>query len=220
MYESSATADRYNHVARIYEALSSLYSLGKIRDSKLAELEYIEPGVRVLFVGAGGGEDAAAAAAKGAEVTAIDLAPAMISRVEAKLRSEGLDVETIVGDVLDHDRHERYDAVCANYFLNVFNSSVMQTVLEHLVGLVKPGGLLMIADFSNPRGGRLARGLHVLCVGLANVGFWLLTRNAVHPVYDYRAHGEALGLTHRETVLHPLFPGGPTYFQTTVPSQA
>lgn len=216
MGKSPATTNRYNHVARIYEAMGSSYSLGKIRASKLSELDYIRPGDRVLFAGVGGGEDAVAAAVKGAEVTAIDLAPAMVARVEGKLRSEGLPAETIVGDILAHDRPELYDAVCANYFLNVFNRSVMQAVLEHLIGLVKPGGLLMIADFSKPRGGALARGLHAAYVGLANVSFWLLTRNAVHPVYDYRALAEERGMSHHETILHPLFRGGPNYFQTLV----
>ena len=216
MTTSAATKTHYNHTAWFYEQMAGAYSMGKIKASKLAELEFIASGDRVLYPGAGGGEAAAAAAAEGAEVTCIDIAPAMLSRIQGKLDAGKLDAELIRGDILEHDRVGYYDVVCANYFLNIFEDDLMRQIYAHLATLVKPGGLMMIADFAPARGGPIARALHFVYYRMANATFWLLTRTPLHPVYDYEGIGADLGLEHKTTVFHRLFPGGPEYFQTLV----
>lgn len=216
MNDSAATKNYYNHTAWFYEQLAGAYSLGNIRASKLAETDFISAGDKVLYAGAGGGEAAVAAAEKGAEVTCIDIAPAMLSRIQAKLDAAKLDAELIREDILDHDRTGYYDAICANYFLNVFDDEVMRRIYAHLVTLLRPGGLFMIADFAPARGGPVARVLHFVYYRMANATFWLLTKTPLHQVYDYEGIGAGLGLTHRQTIYHRLFPGGPEYFQTIV----
>lgn len=213
---SAAAKNNYNHTAWFYEPLAAVYSMGQIRASKLHELRYMQPGDRVLYAGVGGGEDAVRAAEKGVKVTCIDLAPNMLAKVESKMQRAGARAELICGDLLQHDRTGQYDVVCANYFLNVFTPEVMATMLDHLVTLVKPGGYLLVADFAVPRGNPLFRALHVLYYRIANVLYWAISRNGLHPIYDYGTILPRHGLTLESIARHRLFPGGPSYFQTAV----
>ncbi len=80
----------YDRVARVYEELSRLYSFGLIRRAKeYRACAILQPGDRVLYLGAGSGDDAVRAAARGAMVTAIDLSAAMIDRLRRPARGEG-----------------------------------------------------------------------------------------------------------------------------------
>jgi demethylmenaquinone methyltransferase/2-methoxy-6-polyprenyl-1,4-benzoquinol methylase len=216
MTDSPAAKNNYNHTAWFYEPLAMVYSGGQIRASKMHELQYIQPGDRVLYAGVGGGEDAVHAAKKGAKVTCIDLAPAMLAHVKTKLDRARTQAELICGDLLKHDRVGQYDVVCANYFLNVFTPEVMALMLDHLVSLLRPGGKLLVADFAVPRGNIAFRALHVFYYRIANVMYWAISRNGLHPIYDYAAILPRHGLQLQTIARHALFPGGPTYFQTAI----
>ncbi|MFP6654540.1 MAG: class I SAM-dependent methyltransferase, partial [Myxococcota bacterium] len=111
----------YHSLARVYDRLAALYSLGQIGASKRVQLESIRHGDRVLYAGAGAGEEIVLAARLGARITAIDLADNMIARISTKLANEGLSAELICGDVAEHASTEAYDVVVANYFLNLFD---------------------------------------------------------------------------------------------------
>lgn len=213
----AATAkNRYNHTAWFYEPLAALYSFGKIRASKLHELQYMQAGQHVLYAGVGGGEDAVRAAEKGANITCVDLASAMLEQVERKLDDAGVGGELICGDLLQHNRTGHYDVICANYFLNVFTADVMHKVLAHLITLLKPGGMLLVADFAIPQGNVLLRASHAFYYRIANVLYWVISNSDLHPIYDYAAILPSHGLHVREPVRHRLFPGGPRYFQTVI----
>lgn len=217
MPDAPTARSRYNHTAWFYETMSSFYSRGRIRQAKLAQLPHIAPGDKVLYAGAGAGEDVAEAARKGAEVTCIELAPAMASRIERRLETGGMSAEVIQGDIMDHRRPAHYDAVCANFFLNVFEPPVMEAVMDHLIECLKEGGKMMIADFAPPdTWGRAARSFQRAYHGYANVLFRILARNPVHPVYDYEALLAARGLQMVDSVGHSLFRGWPPSFQTLV----
>lgn len=180
--------DRYAGVAGCYDALCAFGSLGAVGRCKHDALRVVRPGDRVLFAGAGSGMEALEAARLGASVTVVDLSPAMIARAT---RCSGGALKTECGDILRHTGGP-YDVVTANFFLNVFDAPTMRTVLEKLAGLTAPDGRLVIGDVSPPPG-RVAR--------VATLAYWygacllfrFLTRNAVHPVYDYEAELARLG---------------------------
>lgn len=213
---SAAAKNNYNHTAWFYEPLAAVYSCGQIRASKLHEIQYMQPGDRVLYAGVGGGEDAVCAAQKGVHVTSIDLAPNMLAKVESKMQRAGVKAEQICGDLLQHDRTGYYDAVCANYFLNVFTPDVMAQMLDHLITLLKPGGHLFVADFAVPRGNPLFRALHIGYYRIANVMYWAISGNGLHPIYHYSSILPEHGLQIESVAQHRLFPGGPRYFQTVI----
>ncbi len=204
----------YDAVASFYETLANLYSFGLIRRAKMAQLDHLEAGDRVLYLGAGSGEDAVAAARAGVDVTAIDLSALMIERLRRRMARKGLVAELLAGDALALAPDPLFDAVCGNYFFNVFGPHDMPVVLARASSYVRPGGHLMIADMAPPSGffGPLAW-LH-LKFGLTF--FWLLGLASQHPIYDYAPHAARLGLIEIAVHDHRLFGIGPALYRTLV----
>jgi demethylmenaquinone methyltransferase/2-methoxy-6-polyprenyl-1,4-benzoquinol methylase len=183
----------YQRVAPFYEELARVLSRGRIGAAKLSQLAWIEPGDRVLYAGVGSGEDAAAAARAGAHVTALDLSPRMLGRLERRLGTEAERVRLCCEDFSAHEGGP-YDAVVLNFFLNVFSPEEMQQVLDRSVGLLaSPGGRLMIADFTPPSR-PLERIVFELHYRPLLFSAWALGLAALHPIYDYRSALEARGL--------------------------
>jgi demethylmenaquinone methyltransferase/2-methoxy-6-polyprenyl-1,4-benzoquinol methylase len=99
--------------------------------------------------------------------------------------------------------------VVANFFLNVFTEPVMETVLAHLTMMLKPGGKLLIGDFSYPRGWLAARAMQRGYYYLSMVSFWLLGGTPLHPIYDYPRYFAAVNLrmvSVERFKVHTLFP--------------
>lgn len=179
--------NNYGPVAKVYEKLAELYSWGQVLESKRSQLKYMHPGQEVLYVGAGGGEDVLLAAEKGINVTVIELSQEMLSKIEQKITQANLSerVTLVQGDAFEHRHHTGYDAVVANYFLNVFTEETMHKMLVHLHSLIRPNGLIMIADFAPPKGGVINQSLHKAYHALAVSVFHLVANNPFHEIYDY-----------------------------------
>ncbi len=213
------TAERrryhYGAVAWCYEELAAAYSLGSIRRAKISHLCHLAPGDRVLYVGVGRGEDALLAARRGVRVTGIDLSQAMLTRLQGRLAGEGLGAALLRVDMFEHEaRGPGYDAVVANFVLNVFSRPAMQSALAHLVSLVRPGGDVHIADFAAPRAGRLARAAALAYYRPVNVAAWALSLCALHPIHDYAAELQALGFAIRQREGFCPFGRGPVLYES------
>ena len=76
--------------------------------------------------------------------------------------------------MLRHERPGHYDTVVANFFLNVFTEPMMEAVLARLATMLKPGGKLLIGDFSYPRGWITTRAMQRAYYYLSMFSFWLL----------------------------------------------
>ena len=74
------------------------------------------PPAKVLDVGAGTGFVSILLARQGYTVTALELAPGMLARLEQKARDAGLEVRTTEGDAADPPRHH-FDAVVERHLL-------------------------------------------------------------------------------------------------------
>ena len=101
--------------------------------------------------------------------------------------------------MLRHERPGHYDTVVANFFLNVFTEPVMEAVLARLATMLKPGGKLLIGDFSYPRGWITTRAMQRAYYYLSMFSFWLLggtshlhRRDRLEGDGEQRAHLEAL----------------------------
>lgn len=174
----------YESVAWFYEQLAHVFSLGLIRAAKASQIRELAPGDRILYVGAGSGEDAVLAAKSGARVTCLDLSPAMLARIRKRMEKAGLKAEYVCCDVMTYTPDTLYDAVAANFFLNIFLAPEMTQILRHLTTCVKPGGKIFIADFATS-GGIFARGASRVYYLVALIFFWLLRLMPIHPIYDY-----------------------------------
>jgi demethylphylloquinol methyltransferase len=193
-------SDKYRLVGPIYDWLSAFYSGKSIHKCKVAMLDRLRPGDRVLFAGVGHGRDAVHAARRGAEVTVVDLSETMLRKFQANLAKEGVEVpiRQVHGDIMKVDEVERYDMVVANFFLNVFHEDMMVEVLRHLIRLGKPGAQVVVGDFSFPTGSLPSRLLKTLYWYGAVGFFWLFAGNAFHNIYDYPEWMRKLGLRVRE----------------------
>lgn len=109
------------------------------------------PDVRFLDIGAGTGALSMPAARRGAEVVAVDIAPAMIERLNARARSEGLsNLEGRVMDGTDLDLADgSFDVVASLNGVSLFPD--LEAGLRELVRVLKPGGSGLIAAFGAPR---------------------------------------------------------------------
>ncbi|MDX1589112.1 MAG: class I SAM-dependent methyltransferase [Oleiphilaceae bacterium] len=190
--------DKYRLIGPVYELLSCIYSGRNIHHCKNAMLcpRHIRPGDRILVAGVGHGHDAIAAARLGAQVTVVDLSATMLAQFRRTLarKAPGLDIHTHHGDILEVNHQGRYDMVIANFFLNVFDRPTMEHIFRHLVAMSRPGGRIVVGDFSYPSGNPLARAFKRGYWMLAALVFWLLANNALHPIYNYPRQMARMGL--------------------------
>lgn len=205
-------------MAWCYDALASVLSGGAIERSKLVHVGEIEPGARVAVAGAGSGSDAVAAALVGARVTAIDVAPSMLARLERRARRAECEVNVRCEDLFDHRPLEPYDVVLAPYILNVFGDEEGRAALACLLDWLRPGGRLVIADFAPPASawspaGRVWIRSYFAVVDAVGA---LLRLAPLHGMPDYGVWLEEAGARVCDRRGFSIWRGGPEQFESIV----
>jgi 2-polyprenyl-6-hydroxyphenyl methylase / 3-demethylubiquinone-9 3-methyltransferase len=124
-----------------------LHRLNPVRAGFIAARAKLH-GARVLDVGCGGGLLAEALCQQGANVTAIDLAPAMIETARLHALDAGLQINYQIADatVLAQTEPHSCDVVCCMEMLEHVADPAM--FLQTLARLVKPGGSLFISTLN------------------------------------------------------------------------
>lgn len=192
---------------RNYEEKQSLIFI-----SKMVQLKEIFPGSKVLFAGSGPGEDALAAASKGAKITCIDVSERMLSICEQKFNLQALEGRFIKANVMTHT--EKYDIVIANFFLNVFNRKTARAVLTHLSGLLAPEGILMIADVSPLTGNLFHRAFVYFGYLFVTLPAAVVGLTALHVPYEYAHFFDDAGLELKWEESFRRLEKGPPLFKT------
>lgn len=107
----------------------------------------IPPGARFLDVAAGGGALGIPAARLGARVTATDLAPAMVERLTARARADGLGtLEAVVMDCHALDFADgTFDVVASQN--GVTMSPRLDVALAEMARVARPGGTVLVVAF-------------------------------------------------------------------------
>jgi ubiquinone/menaquinone biosynthesis C-methylase UbiE len=229
----------YRHIAWCYDAIASAYSLRAIGRSKRWHLSFVKPGMRVLYLGAGTGKEAAAAVAMGAEVTCIEPCPAMARRLRRRLDA-AIKYETVAGESSackfgaprDNKPNEKlgprihmrgldqieaeasFDLVCGHYFFNLFDPAAMRRALAMAAAHIRPGGQLVIADFAPPQPPtRPRRLLHNAYYRPVNWIGWALRMCALHPIYDYTSSLNEQGFTVEHRAGFACLAGTPVLYE-------
>lgn len=104
---------------------------------------------RVLDVGCGTGEHALLAAAHGAEVTGVDIAPAAIARAAEKARARGLAVTFTIADATALPDLGSFDVVIDSGVFHVFDDATRPAYVKSLAAVTHPGSMLYLQCFSD-----------------------------------------------------------------------
>jgi demethylmenaquinone methyltransferase/2-methoxy-6-polyprenyl-1,4-benzoquinol methylase len=176
-------AAMFDTVAPAYDLTNTVLSAGNDHLWRIATTRAVNPapGERILDVAAGTGTSSASLARSGAHVVAADFSPGMIA--VGRTRQAGNDrIEFVQADAMDLPfEDESFDAVTVSFGLR--NVAEPRTALAEFFRVVKPGGRVVICEFSTPPQKLLAAAydLYLAKVMPAIVG--LASSN--DPAYDY-----------------------------------
>jgi demethylmenaquinone methyltransferase/2-methoxy-6-polyprenyl-1,4-benzoquinol methylase len=146
--DPAAVAAMFDDVAPRYDVTNAVLSLGLDRTWRSAVRDALDlkPGERVLDVAAGTATSSAALARSGAHVVGCDFSLGML-RIGAAAGHEG--VELIAGDALRLPFADAsFDAVTVSFGLR--NTADVDLALGELLRVTKPGGRLVVCEFSHP----------------------------------------------------------------------
>lgn len=110
----------------------------------------LQPGMRFLDVAAGSGALSIPAAHLGARVLSTDVSPAMLERLEARAREEGLDIETRVmdGHALDLE-NDTFDVSGSQFGVMLFPN--MPLGIREMARVTKPRGRVLLNVYGAPQ---------------------------------------------------------------------
>jgi demethylmenaquinone methyltransferase/2-methoxy-6-polyprenyl-1,4-benzoquinol methylase len=137
----------FDQVAKGYDRTNALLSGGNSVLWRIATVTAlkIQPGERILDVAAGTGTSSKAIARAGADVVALDFSPGMV----AEGRKRNPDIEFVEGDAQALPfPAASFDAVTISFGLR--NVSNPQVALGEMYRVLKPGGRIVICEFSHP----------------------------------------------------------------------
>ena len=137
----------FTEVAGGYDRTNAILSAGNASLWRMATVKAVNPksGERVLDVAAGTGTSSSALAKSGAEVVAVDFSPGMI----AEGRKRHPELTFVEGDAEELPFPAKsFDAVTISFGLRNVNDP--QKALREMRRVLKPGGRLVICEFSHP----------------------------------------------------------------------
>ncbi|MCW2571089.1 MAG: ubiE [Frankiales bacterium] len=146
--DPAAVAAMFDDVAPRYDLTNAVLSMGLDRTWRTAVRDALDlrPGQRVLDVAAGTGTSTAALARSGARLVGCDFSLGML-RIGAKAAHPG--VALVAGDALRLPFADAsYDAVTTSFGLR--NTADVDRTLRELLRVTKPGGRLVVCEFSHP----------------------------------------------------------------------
>lgn len=148
MAERTEIQDAWSAVAPGYDEHVTPSNMA-IAERALERAE-LRPGERVLDVAAGSGALSIPAARAGAEVVATDVSPAMVERLEARAREEGLsnlDARVMDGQALEFE-DDAFDLAGSQFGVMLFPD--MPRGLRELARVTRPGGRVVVVAMGPP----------------------------------------------------------------------
>ena len=118
--------------------------------------ECVNAGDRLLDIGAGTGTLALLAARKGAHVVGFDVSPGMLEVARNKVACEGLTNRVRLEEMgiarMDRFDPGTFDVVTSTLVFSELSSDEQNYALRQGYRLLRPGGVLVVADETRPRG--------------------------------------------------------------------
>jgi len=145
-------ASMFDGVARHYDRTNDVLSAGNAALWRVATVKAVDagPGDRVLDIAAGTGTSSAAIAQRGAEVVALDFSKGMVEVG----RERHPELEFVEGNAESLPfADDTFDAVTISFGLRNVNRP--KVALAEMNRVLKPGGRLVVCEFSTPPFGLL-----------------------------------------------------------------
>jgi demethylmenaquinone methyltransferase/2-methoxy-6-polyprenyl-1,4-benzoquinol methylase len=140
----------FDQVAKGYDRTNTVLSLGNDQLWRVATTRAVAPrrGQRILDLAAGTGASSVSLARGGAEVVAADFSPGMIA--EGRRRHRGIpNLSFVEADATALPfADDEFDAVTMSFGLRNVNEP--KKALAELLRVTKPGGRLVVCEFSHP----------------------------------------------------------------------
>ena len=148
--DPSRVSGMFDQVAAGYDRTNTAMTVGNDALWRAATTRAVapKPGYNILYLGAGTGSSSASLARSGAEVVAADFSPGMLAegqRRHGRMRNLSF-VQADATDLPFAD--DEFDAVTMSYALRNVNDP--KKALRELFRVTKPGGRLVINEFSTP----------------------------------------------------------------------
>jgi demethylmenaquinone methyltransferase/2-methoxy-6-polyprenyl-1,4-benzoquinol methylase len=179
-----------------YDLGIRLLTLGRVGRAYDRLVSHVHEGQRVLDLGCGPGALSQRAALRGARVKAIDINPEMLEIADERLREAGLAdrVELVEMGVAELDREpaESADVVMSGLCLSELSEDEVRYTLAHAARILRPGGLLLVADEVRPDA-PAARVAHALLRAPLVAVTYLVTQQTTHPIEHLAERVEAAG---------------------------
>ena len=137
----------FDEVARHYDRTNGILSMGNSPIWRIATVRTIDPkpGERILDIAAGTGTSSAALSRSGAEVVALDFSAGMIAVGRRKHPAlEFVEADATALPFADNE----FDVVTISFGLR--NVGDAKAALTEMFRVLKPGGRLVICEFSTP----------------------------------------------------------------------
>ena len=147
---ASDVANMFDAVSPRYDLINDVLSAGNSRLWRVATTRAVDPrpGMRILDVAGGTGTSAAALAKHGARVTVADFSRGMLDEGERRHAGNAL-LEFVQADATALPFEDNaFDAATISYGLR--NVQDPRQALREMRRVVKPGGRVVIAEFSRP----------------------------------------------------------------------
>lgn len=145
--EPEEVASMFDGVARRYDLLNDLLSLGQTKAwrKKASAIIAPRPGMKILDIAAGTGSSSRPLADAGAEVVPADFSQGMLDA--GKKRHP--DLPFTLADALDLPfERDVFDVTTISFGLR--NTNDVNKALEEALRVTKPGGRLVVVEFSHP----------------------------------------------------------------------
>ncbi|WP_231727670.1 MULTISPECIES: bifunctional demethylmenaquinone methyltransferase/2-methoxy-6-polyprenyl-1,4-benzoquinol methylase UbiE [unclassified Rathayibacter] len=176
-------AAMFDTVAPAYDLTNTVLSVGNDHLWRIATTRAVNPaaGERILDVAAGTGTSSASLARSGASVVAADFSRGMIS-VGRRRHADDERIEFVHADAMDLPfEDDSFDAVTISFGLR--NVAEPTTAIAEFFRVVKPGGRIVICEFSTPPAKPLAAAYDLYLSKVMPAIVRIASSN--DPAYDY-----------------------------------
>jgi len=170
-----------------YDKGIRILTLGKLDQAYDRLVSSIQNGEKVLDIGCGTGTLTLKAAQKGVRVKGMDINPQMLKQAQKKAGAMHLEKQTEFEEKgvseLDEEESDSYDAVMCGLCFSELSDDEILYALRQIKRILKPKGLLLIADEVLPQG-LFKRIIHWFIKAPLLIITYVLTQTSTRAVKD------------------------------------